>query len=204
MKRILIGLIIMIFGLSLYAQDREVEKSMKSNYVRHTYNGVAADSLTVNQDTLDIIFVTAFANSIRSIHISSKFDLLSTTDTIVKISILGEGYDTEGYSTLLAESNSAEITADNQYVFNNAVMTEGIASYTIATLLDTTAYFPAAATSNDSTQIYSGTNTVAAQTITPVSFDYKRIVVRFIYPSAGDYTGSGVDLDELKIRFWTY
>ena len=179
----------MIFSFSLFAQDaREVEKNMKGRYFQYTYSGVDADTLTTNQDTIDIIFVTAFEESIRSIHISSKFDTIAVADTVVAISILGEGFDGAGYTTLLASSNSTAISTSDQYEYDDAVYTETVASYVLT---------------SDSTDTHA-TYTTGAQTVTPVSYDYKRIIVRYIYPTAGSFLGSGVKLDELKIRFWVY
>lgn len=188
-KYYLIAIVFMISCLNLYSQDREVVKEMRTGHTFYEYSGSQTDSLTDNQDTLDIVIINNFSNSIRSIHIASKFNLLGTADSVIKISILGENFDGDTYSTILASSNSSEIAADGQIEYDNAFFTETF-------LYDTTAVWPNPASTSAIDSVF------YLATITPISFDFKRLVVRYIYP--GDATGSGVYLKKLSLKYFTY
>jgi len=187
MKKLFSLLLIALLGIAVYAQDdtREVKIPINKHYATYG-NAYANDILTDNQDTLDIEFQVQISESIRKIALVSEFDTIAGSDSIVEISILGRASGDVSYSTLLAASNTAEITGttigSGRFTYDATAYTETIGAVTDTFNADST-------------------TTVAARTVTPLDLDFKFITVRLIYK--GDATGEGVILEKLKLKLIT-
>ena len=232
MKKLIILFGFLGFALFVYTQDRTVGDNpqilradiLRSNSITYKYDGVAADTLTSNQDTIH--FPILINKSWKyDYYVNVVFDTISGADTTVVINMKGKMFSSESY-TLIETTTSSAVSTD--YVatavesmtdadFTNTV---SIAS-TVDTLINGTNTYDIDA---DLTQIaYVDTSTLdslitewtvtpsldtsyitrAAQTVTftetpSIKPCYRYLLIELII-SGDDATGTGILLDEIEI-----
>lgn len=202
----------------LGATDRIITPVIKMNIdetkprsFTYTYNGVAADSITANQDTvrLQVMVNKAYASDI---YFNVTYDLVGTADTTLKQEILGKVFEGETY-TSITSNTAAAIAADNS---QRSVSTWAVASKTYAVtttesdsawfVYDTTKVYPGrfGTVVSDSATLFQGyslnyvtiANTLAE---TPAVHAKYRIYALDMIISGDDNTGSGVTIDKVEI-----
>jgi len=217
MKKIIFIISIITFALTSFAQDKEISKSLGNEISYYKYTGVAADTLTSNQDTIDVTFAVLLSGNISRVAVKSRFDLVAGADTTVSIGIYGKDFTDDGLNTVVSPVVSSAITANNTIIITESARTSTIASYasttagynsttTAFTIKQDTAgykYYPA-----DSLKVpiitltnAAQTMTNAAQTITENNLTWRRYTIRYIL-QGNDSVGTGLKLDEIEIKLW--
>lgn len=221
MKKILLIISLIAFGFSLMSQTATGDATRNANIVYKDGFSYAklrvtsADVFTASRDTVDYVFNMRLLNGaiVKKVAVGIVMDLTTATDTLYEVTIYGEDFDADDYTsnTVLAALETAVITASGTFDVWETAYTVGIAGYNITTLLDTTAVWPnpaltpVAVYAIDSI-LYTGTNTVAAQTITPsMAFTWRKYVVRIIYSESGggDEVGTGLTLNSMELKLST-
>jgi hypothetical protein len=86
MKNILLVFIMLVFAVTLQAQERTVNSSQTTMETGRTYieyNAIAADTLvTVNQDTIDYVFNNYNHGATEKISIALQLDSIAGNDSI--------------------------------------------------------------------------------------------------------------------------
>lgn len=189
MKNILFILFFGCLSITAFAQDKTISKTMPSGDTYYYFNGADADTLTGNQDTLDIVITYRGDGYVKKIATKTRWDLLGTADTTYTESIFGKEFaDDETYVQIVAATLQSAVATDNTVSILTSDYTE-----TIAAATDIISQITAANTD---------TVTVAARTITPLDKSYRNYRIRYIY-NGPDYTGSGIKLDQFEIKFYT-
>lgn len=189
MRKFILVLIAAFVALVAFSQQRTVTKKMDIGAYSILYYGQTADTLTgTNQDTIDFVVQYRGNDFIKKISLRTRFDLRSTADTTVKISVLGKEYlDDASWVTIIGSTTTSAIAANNTVVVLNSDYTETIAGFDAILKQQTT-------TNSD-------TITYPAQTITPLDKTYQWYLVRYII-SGDDFTGSGLKLDEIQLQLF--
>ena len=184
MKKVIFLFITFLFAvLFLNAQDRTVSRSMKENYTYYKYDGVAADTLTENQDTIDFVLQYRSDWYVKKLAVKTKFDLVSGVDTTVTTSVFGkEFYDDTTYVQVIAAVASDDINANNTVQILTSDYTESVGA-------------------SEDTFNADSTITVAAKTVTPLDKSYRYYRVRYIY-TGSSAAGSGVKIDDIEFKFY--
>lgn len=219
MKKLIFLLIALVTAAVAIAQERVVSVTMPTSNTYIKYTGTASDVLvTSTKDTIDVVFQYQGPGFVKKIALKSRFDMNSTADTTVLVSVFGkEFYDDGTYVQVIASTASAEITSNNvvQVLAND--YTETIASHTEVTTQSTptiaayTALLSQGLSANMDTlsvpqqtiTLVAQTNTVAAQTTTPFDKSYRYFRVRYILAGDNTATGTGVKLDEIELKLYT-
>lgn len=177
------------------APDATMNANMIYNegYSYANYKVTSADVFTSSRDTVDYVFNMRIYNgtTVKKVTVGIVMDLTGATDTLYSVTIFGENFDDDDYTTntVLAASNTAAITASNTF-------DDWETTYTETMVGDTTALFPLATATLDSAFIYS-------HTITPsMTFTWRKYVVRIIY--AVEYGGDGLTLDSMELKLCTF
>lgn len=203
MKKLFSLMIVVLLGITTFAQEIERPSSssyftfgrdpVKSrNYSYWDYDGVAADLLVpTTSDTIHLRYHVR-KHVPYTAKVISKFSPIAGADTIVYINLLGRNSTDESWTSIFTDS-SAVVTTDN---VKKTVSTATSPTYVSTFLYDTTAVWPNPESETTIDSVF------YTATITPISYDFKRVVVRYIYP--GDYTGSGVYLKKLSLKYFTY
>lgn len=185
MKKIIFLLIALVTVTFAIAQERTVSITMPTNNTYYKYSGVAADVLvSTTTDTIDVVFQYQGSGYIEKIAIKSRFDMRTTADTTVAISVFGKEFADDGtYVEVIASALSAVVTTDNvvKVSVNDPYVTD--ASHTLTDNLGATA-------------------TESVHTITPFDKCYRYYRVRYIL-SGNDSVGTGVKLDEVEFKVYT-
>jgi hypothetical protein len=202
-KFIFIAIAMIAFTITSFAQDREVSKSLGNGISYYKYTGVAADTLTSNQDTIDLTFSVALNGNISRIAVKTRFDLRAGADTTVSIGVYGKDFTDDGLNTVVAPVVTSAIAANNTVVITESAKTSTIASYTSTTaafkiLSDTTGLlnYP-----QDTLNVPIITLTNAAQTVTDNNLTWRKYTIRYII-KGDDSVGTGIKLDEVEIKLW--
>lgn len=174
------------------AQERTISKTMRENATYYKYSGTAADTLTpTNQDTIDFVLQFRNDNYVKKIAVKSRFDMITTADTTVAISVDGKEFeDHTTYTSVIASSLSDAVTANNTVAVDVNDPYNVVAAHTLLT--DTTGLsgYPA-----DSIA-------VPSYNVTPFDKSYRFYRFRYIL-SGNDATGTGVKIDEIEVKFYT-
>jgi hypothetical protein len=174
--------------------------------VTWNYTGVAADTLTVNQDTI-LYNITINKAVPMNYYIKIGLDTIAGVDTICKVNINGRMFDDEAW-TLIETVNTSAISGEINTVIES--MTDPDYTYTIAshTILGTafTATQDTATFSTypaDSIKFPAITFTEAAQTLTPVPSIkpcWRQLQVEIIL-LGDDSVGEGIKLKDIRWYF---
>jgi hypothetical protein len=182
MKKLIVILLFAGLTLAGYSQVRTLStRLLKAEQTFFSYTGVAADSLSVFQDTIQMQ-ITVNKNYPYAVSLRSAFDTIDGADTLVYINVLGKVYEDDSWSSIIADSSAAVSAAANKTVTN---WTGNI--YTITA--DTTAI------SVDSVGYYSY-NVIRASA---VADNYRYLLIRYII-AGDDSVGKGVLLKKLELN----
>lgn len=190
MRKFTITLIAAFVALVAFSQERTVTKKMDIGAYTIMYYGQAADTLTgTNQDTIDFVVQYRANDFVKKVSLRTRFDLRSTADTTVKISVLGKEYlDDANWVSIIGSTTTSAIAANNTVVVNNSDYTETIGTFD-------------AIVKQFSSTANTDTITYPAQTITPLDKTYQWYLVRYII-SGDDFTGSGLKIDEIQLQLF--
>lgn len=211
MKRILFTLSLVFLVSVLFAQERTVSKIGEANALTelktlYTYTGTSSDILIpTTTDTIDLIFEYRGKNLIKKISVKSRFDMRTTADTTVSVSVFGKEFsDDPTYVQIIGATISDPVITNNVVQVLTSDYTESVASYTTVgtafTIKQDTIgfkYYPA-----DSLKVPAITFTNSAQTVTPFDKTYRFYRIRYIL-SGNDSVGTGVKLDEVEFKIYT-
>lgn len=112
MKRILILSLLVVFSLTLFAQDKEIVLKPMGNYDTYiSYTGKVADTLTVNQDTVDVR-IEYRGNYVNKIAILSKFDIVDGADTLT-VQLLGYDFEDDATAATVFSATTVNVGANN-------------------------------------------------------------------------------------------
>lgn len=193
MKKLIAITILAFVALAGFSTVRTIksDKLLKADVtsphsVTWSYTGVAADTLTANQDTL-IYNITLNKAEPFNYYIKIGLDTIAGADTTVVVNINGRMFDDEDW-TLIETTTSSEIAS--------------AADVTIESVTDADFYFPAY--NVPFTNPTAGTaDTLEYPILTPVvSINpfYRQIQVEIII-SGEDFTGSGIKLTDIQWYF---
>lgn len=193
MKKLIAITILAFVALAGFSTVRTIksDKLLKADVtsphsVTWSYTGVAADTLTANQDTL-IYNITLNKAEPFNYYIKIGLDTIAGADTTVVVNINGRMFDDEDW-TLIETTTSSEIAS--------------AADVTIESVTDADFYFPAYDV--PFTNPTAGTaDTLEYPILTPVvSINpfYRQIQVEIII-SGEDFTGSGIKLTDIQWYF---
>jgi len=217
MKRIFIIISLIAFAFFISCKDsggqdvtRNASKTYKNGYTYAKYTGVAIDSLTTVQDTIDIVFNMRVANGalVKRVTVGTVLDLRAGTDTLCAVSVWGEDFDSDTHTgnAVIASTNTGQITASNTFDVFETAITSVTAEYlsaapAITFLTDTAglAGYPADSIVGNAFNI-----TNAASTATDANLTWRKYVVRFVYPAAGDAVGTGLLIESVELKLYTY
>lgn len=224
MKKYIAILFLMLMVFVSYSTDRTLPSSgtkllqaddTKSNSITWSYTGVAADTITSNQDSI-VYNVTLNKSWPANYYIKVGLDTIAGADT-VKININGRMFDDESWSLIETTTSSAipsatdvtiESITDADYYLTAAAHNITEAAYNGVLTMDTTATWPnpASSTTIDSV-LYKGTIVnashvlaVASHTLTPtvsIKPSYRQIQVEVIRIGSG----SGVTIEDIEWYF---
>lgn len=188
MKNILI-IGFLLFCVGLTAQVRTITKQMEQGATYYLYTGVANDTLTSPaQDTIDLVIEYRADNWVKKLTIKSRFDMRSTADTTVAISVFGKEFsDDAAYVEVIASTLSSAVTANNVVSILSSDYTE-----TTAAAVDLISQITSSNTD---------TVTVAARTVTPFDKSYRFYRIRYII-KGNDSVGTGIKLDQFEIKMY--
>jgi len=214
MKKIIlfIGLLAFMFACDggAKAQDvtRNASKVYKNGYSYAKYTGVAIDTLTTVQDTIDIVFNMRVSNGamVKRVTVGTVLDLRAGTDTVVAVSVWGEDFDSDTHTAnaVIASTNTAAITASNTFDVFETALTEVTAQYLSAVPAHNAPYVNVAAGTADTLKYDAYNITQPAQTSTASNLTWRKYVVRFVYPAAGDAVGTGLLIESVELKLFTY
>jgi hypothetical protein len=192
MKKLIGILILLVVAMAGFSQIRTIKADKvlnpdvtSPNSVTWSYIGVAADTLTVLQDTL-IYNITLNKAAPFNYYIKVGLDTIAGADTTVVINIKGRMFDDEAW-TLVETVTTAAITAEINTVIES--MTDPDYTFGIAAAEDV---FNA-----------DSTTTVAARTITPIPSVkpcWRQIQVEMII-KGNDSVGVGIRLKDIRWYF---
>jgi len=209
MKKLISLFICVVLGMTLIAQERTVTKTMKTGVYYYSYTGTSSDELVkTTRDTIDFLFVYQSPEFVKKISLLVEMDtgsVAAADGEYVTFSLFGKEFSSDSctYTQIIAAANS-DVVDSNDEIFTTQVDNyTTIASYTVATLLDTTEVWPydGAASAIDSV-LYTGTNTVAAQTITPFDMSYRVYRLRAILQSSASAT-EGTKIAKIEFKLYT-
>lgn len=177
-----IGIVILAFACNepANAQDRTVTKLMSIGETYYLYNGVAADTLTANQDSIDFVLAYRGHDYVQKIAVKIKYDLRSTADTAVNLGLSGAEFsDHTTYTTIIAAADGNDINA------NNTVDVITSDPYTV-----------------EAAYTFGADSITAAHNHTPFDKSYRYYRLRLIYTGASG-GGTGVSIDDIEFKFYT-
>lgn len=179
MKKFILILICLVTSFALQAQDRSLtDRTFSTTATYYSYVGVAADTLTTGQDSIDFEFTTNKEYPVQ-LYIMSDLDKRVGADTTVTVYLYGRMFSDQDYTLI---SNTASLVTTDQL---NIISTVAQPSSTFE--WDTTGV-----------DIY----TVAGTTTSASIANYYR-QFKLVYVIAGnDAVGTGVKLTGLKIKLW--
>jgi hypothetical protein len=179
MKKYLVFIMLLIAAFAMQAQDRSLtDRSFSTTQTYYEYVGVAADTLTAGQDSIDFEFTVNKEYPVQ-LYIASALKRRAGADTTVTVYLYGRVFNTEAYS--LISSTASTLTTDQM----NIVTTVSEPSYTMA--WDTTGV-----------DIYTNEGTVTAAAIANYYRQFK-----LVYVIAGnDAVGTGVKITGIKVKVW--
>ena len=184
MKKFLLFIGFILFSTVLFAQERVVTLTMADNTTYKKYTGTTTDYLVpTTRDTIDVLFVYQGAGVIKKIALKSRFDMVTTADTTVAVSVFGKEFaDDPTYVQVIGSTVSNVVTSNNvvQILSND---------YYINTAAATDEFKP------------DSTITIAARIATPFDKSYKYFRVRYIL-SGNDSVGTGVKIDEIELKLY--
>ena len=195
---ILLGFLFVLVSCKAGAQDTSEpdatvnsSKVYKPGYTYAKYTGTSTDVFTASRDTVDYVFNMRVADGrvVNKVAVGIVMDLTTTSDTLYEVTVFGEDFDDDDYTTntVISASESAVITANNTFDVWESTYTEGVAGATDTFNADST-------------------TTVAARTITPsMTLTWRKYVVRIIYSESGlgDATGTGLTLESMELKLCT-
>lgn len=216
------NLILLLFALvtvtTAIAQERTVSITMPTSNTYYKYTGTASDVLIPTTcDTIDVVIQYQGSGYVKKIAVKNRYDMRSTADTTVEVSVFGKEFSDDGtYVSIIASTASSVVTSNNVVQVLTSDYTEVTASHTEVTTQSSptiaayNAVLSQAVIANVDTiavpqqtiTLVAQTNTVAAQTNTPPDKSYRYYRVRFIL-SGNDSVGTGVKLDELEFKLYT-
>lgn len=209
MKRILFTLSLVFLVSVLFAQERTVNKIGDANALTelktlYTYTGTASDVLIpTTTDTIDLVLEYRGKNLIKKISVKSRFDMRTTADTTVIVSVFGKEFaDDPTYVQIIGATTSSVVTTNNVIQVLASDYTETVASYTSATTAFNAIVSQETTTNSDTIAYPIITNTMAAQTVTPFDKTYRFYRIRYIL-IGNDSVGTGVKLDEIEFKIYT-
>jgi hypothetical protein len=165
------------------AQDKTISVSLDANVSTYKqYTGLTADTITINQDTIDVWFKYQSQGFVKKLAVKTKLDLVSGLDT-VSVSVFGKEFYEDATPIEIIAASTVNVAASNQINVFTSDYTETIASYV--------------ASVNQANIADADTITFAAQTITPFDKTYRFYRVRFIHSGLGN--GTKIDDIELKL-----
>lgn len=205
MKKLFIILFLGLISLTVFSQERTVTKLLGKGDTYYKYTGVTLDALVpTTRDTIDIIFQVRVDERIEKIEVKSRFDMLTTADTTVKVSVFGRNFTDDTYTSMIASTTSDAVTTDNVIQVLTGGYTESHvtaaynlteAAYNMTSDTATFKYYPADTIAVASHIIAAAE---ATTTVTPVDYSFRFIRVRYII-SGNDITGTGIQIDEVEL-----
>jgi hypothetical protein len=190
MKKLFLFFAILVSFSAAFAQERTVNVTIPVNNTYYKYTAVAADVLVpTTTDTIDVVFAYQGSGYVKKMTIKSRFDMRTTADTTVAVSVFGKEFNDDGtYVQVIPSTVSSAVTSNNVVQVLASDYTETVGTYN--------AILQQVTTTNTDTIVF------AAQTITPLDKSYRYYRVRYIL-SGNDSVGTGVKLDEIEIKFYT-
>ena len=197
MKKLMTITLFCMVAMLGYAQIRTIQSDkvlnadvLKANSITWSYTGVAADTMTVLQDTLlyNITLNKAFP---MNYYIKIGLDSIDGVDTTVVVNINGRMFDDEGW-TLIETVTTAEISAE----INTVIESITDADYTLVTAAAVDILGQITTTNAD-------TITVAERTTTPtvsIKPSWRQIQVEMII-NGDDSVGEGIALKDIEWYF---
>ena len=220
MKKFITFLLISLFAVSVFAQERTVSKDLPKGHTYYKYNGTSADTLIyTNQDTIDLIFQVELSDRVTKVAVKSRFDVIAGADTTVAITVSGKNFTDGSYTDIINSTLSSAVSANNTVKVVNTTYTE--TNVTAAFNLTEAAYNSAVAahdipftnpTAGTADTLEVGTYNIvnaehviaAAQqttTVTPADFSYRYYRVRYII-QGNDSVGTGIKIDEVEFKVY--
>lgn len=109
----LLSILLLVFSVTLFAQDRTVDLTpmgAHDTYVKYT--GVAADTLTSNQDTLDIEFEYR-GDYVYKVAALSEIDTIAGADTLT-VELLGYDFEDDATAATLVAASTVNAAEDGE------------------------------------------------------------------------------------------
>jgi len=208
MKKLFIILFLGLISLTVFSQERTVTKLLGKSDTYYKYTGVTLDALVpTTRDTIDIIFQVRVPGLIKKIEVKSRFDMVTTADTTVAVSVFGRNFTDDSYTSMIASTVSSVVTTDNVIQVLTGAYTESHvtaaynsvnAAYNITEALYKTDSDTISAAHLHAVAEQTTANAEATTTVTPVDYSFRFIRVRYIL-SGNDSVGTGVKIDEVEL-----
>jgi len=220
MKKLMFFLLLAFVSLAINAQTRTIQPNkvlsadpLRSNSVTWSYIGVAADSMTANQDTL-LYNITLNKAVPMNYYIKVGLDSIAGVDTTCTININGRMFDDESWTlieTVTTAAISAEINTviesitDADYTLVTASHTLSHPSHTLASTIFTSTLNADSTTTFPVITFTEGAQTIteAAATATPtvsIKPSWRQIQVEIIR-QGDDSVGEGIELKDIEWYF---
>jgi len=185
MKKLFVLFALFALIISASAQERTVNITVPAGDTYYKYTGTTSDVLIpTTTDTIDLVFWFRVDDYIEKVAVKSRFDMRTTADTTVAITVMGKEFsDDATYVDVIASSLSGAVTA------NNTVAIDVSDPYDVESQ-----YVTGRVTGGDTVNV--------AHNITPFDKSYRYYKVRYIL-QGNDATGTGVNIDEVEIKLYT-
>lgn len=179
MKKFILLVFAVLLSFALTAQDRTLAtRTFTSVGSMLTYTGVAADTLTANQDSIDFVFIPNKAYPCQ-VYILTELDTIDGADTTVTAYLYGRMFSTQNWA-LVTSTASTNVAAATENVLYNTAQNSGTMSWDTVGNVNT----------------FTGTYTSSA--ITNFYREY-----RVVYVIKGDdHVGKGVAIKSYAIKLW--
>jgi hypothetical protein len=201
MKKLILFLIMFALTFAMFAQDRTLSTRKvpsKDTYV--SYTGVAADTLTTNQDSIRFPYFINKSYPMSWV-INTTFDTINGGNATVVINVYGKVFSDDSWTKIQTETTGLIIASEIvKTTFTESTVT--IAStYTDtydATYIDTLvgSVTTGATTGLTTVGVVAGTTTAVAS-----STFYRYYMVEYIIQGEND-AGEGISIEKVEWKWW--
>lgn len=185
MKKLVLILITLLVSFTLQAQDRSIaDKAFSTTATYLTYTGVTADTLTSNQDSVDVIITLNKEYPVQA-YVMSTLTPRAGADTAVTVYLYGRIFPAQAWTLIGSTATTVSAAAQN-------IITT-IAQPSSTFLFDTTKY--------NATGAGAGNYYTAAIAGASIANYYRQF--RLVYVIAGnDAVGTGVKITNINVKLW--